>query len=128
MFLNSETRAEKQTEAEANEDEIRKQSEFKARAVHIVGEDWQTIQERQAVRRKQRVQLRKEQVGNLHEHLTIVIEAYSITFQMVYSWRSIVDIDKRTATNKYRPSLSYFDRSYPLHDSTNSAFYTTRLP
>lgn len=67
MFLDAETRALNQTEAEANEEEIRKRCEFKARPVHIVGEDWQTIQERQAVRRKQRAQIRKEQVGNLHE-------------------------------------------------------------
>ncbi|CAM9478407.1 unnamed protein product, partial [Chrysoparadoxa australica] len=36
--------------------------EFKAKAVHIADEDWKTIQDRQQIRRKQRVELRKAQL------------------------------------------------------------------
>lgn len=102
MFLDVDTRALNQMKAEASEDEIRKRSEFKARAVHIVGEDWQTIQERQAVRRKQRVQLRKEQVGTLYGHLMVLFRPNNdIAFQMVSCWRSIVEIARCIAMYKH---------------------------
>lgn len=52
-----------QVDAEEKAEEDRKNHEFKARPLHIADEDWQTIQNRQTVRRKQRNQMRKEMVS-----------------------------------------------------------------
>ncbi|CAM9244270.1 unnamed protein product, partial [Scytosiphon promiscuus] len=54
-----------QREAEQNEKEDRECNAFKARPLHITDEDWQTIQGRQTLRRKHRVQLRKEMISSL---------------------------------------------------------------
>lgn len=54
-----------QADAEEKEEENRRTHEFKARPLHIADEDWQTIQNRQSVRRKQRNQMRKEMVSDI---------------------------------------------------------------
>lgn len=54
-----------QVDAEEKEEENRRSREFKARPLHIADEDWQTIQNRQTVRRKQRNQMRKEMVSDI---------------------------------------------------------------
>lgn len=54
-----------QVDAEDKEEENRRSCEFKARPLHIADEDWQTIQNRQIVRRKQRNQMRKQMVSDI---------------------------------------------------------------
>lgn len=54
----------------AKEEENRRSRKFKARPLLVADEDWQTIQNRQSVRRKQRKQIRKEMVRNNAEYTT----------------------------------------------------------
>lgn len=54
-----------QVDAEEKEEENRRSHKFKARPLHIADEDWQTIQNRQTVRRRQRNQMRKQMVSDI---------------------------------------------------------------
>ncbi|CAM9139862.1 unnamed protein product [Ectocarpus sp. 13 AM-2016] len=58
-------RRQRETEAEENDDEARRSHEFKARPLHIADEDWQTIKDRQSLRRKQRIQMRMDLMSSL---------------------------------------------------------------
>ncbi|CAM9129448.1 unnamed protein product [Ectocarpus fasciculatus] len=55
----------RQKETEAEDDEARRSREFKARPLHIDNEDWQTIKDRQSLRRKQRIQMRMDLMSSL---------------------------------------------------------------
>ncbi|CAM9161204.1 unnamed protein product [Pylaiella littoralis] len=73
-----ERRRQKMIEAEEKEEEVRRSHEFKAMPLHIADEDWQTIQNRQTVRRNQRIQMRKELMSSI-SHLPRRMAMHALT-------------------------------------------------